>query len=138
MRTEKINILLVDDDPQVLTLLARLLHLCDPTLEVVTASGGQEALDVAHSMIPDLVLLDIMMPGMDGWRALELMKQDDATKDVPVFLVSAQDLVDQPSQSRYLVVTMGEGVSINQLLHCSLGVSTLLWKSVQEPGQAPV
>jgi CheY-like chemotaxis protein/anti-sigma regulatory factor (Ser/Thr protein kinase) len=130
------RVLVVDDDPQVLTLLTRLLHLCDPALEVVAASSGEEALDVACSKTPDLMLLDIVMPGMDGWRVLELMKQDEGIRDVPVFLVSAQDLVDQPPPSRYLVVAMGEGISVDQLLRCSLGISTVLWKPVQEPDRA--
>lgn len=118
--------LIVDDDPDVLQLLRRMLHVCDSTVEVVTASNGVEALEELRRTPPDLMLLDIVMPDMDGWQLLELMAQDERIRNVPTFLVSAQDPVDHPLTSSFLLATMDEGLSLSKLLRCSLAISSLL------------
>ena len=64
MAAKKTTILITDDDPQLLRLVSRNLELED--YEVVTASNGQQALDLIEAQAPDLVLLDVMMPKMDG------------------------------------------------------------------------
>jgi signal transduction histidine kinase/CheY-like chemotaxis protein len=132
------RILVVDDDPDTLQLLNRMLLVCDSTLQVVTASSGQEALDELRRMPPDLMLLDIVMPDMDGWRVLECLRQDQRTRDVPAFFLSAQDPADQPLMSRVLVATMDEGLSLNKLLGCTLEISALLLKPEEGVDLAPV
>jgi DNA-binding response OmpR family regulator len=57
---------------------------------VTTASGGHEALTRAQIDKPDLVLLDIMMPQMDGWEVLKLLRVDDDTRRIPVAMLSAR------------------------------------------------
>jgi len=132
------RVLVVDDNPDVLRLLTRMLHVCDDTLSVATASSGEQALEELHSKPFDLVLLDVVMPGMDGWEVLERLRQGDRTAKLPVLFVSAQDLVDQPPESKLLVTTMGEGLSISQLLRCSLALPELLLKPEGEPGPEPL
>ena len=56
--------------------------------EVLTASDGPSALEAANAQAPDLILLDVMMPGMDGWSVLKEIKSDDTVKDIPVIMVS--------------------------------------------------
>jgi DNA-binding response OmpR family regulator len=58
--------------------------------QVTTASGGHEALTRAQIDKPDLVLLDIMMPQMDGWEVLKLLRVDDDTRRIPVAMLSAR------------------------------------------------
>ena len=72
------------------------------------------------------MLLDIVMPDMDGWQVLESMTGDGGIPKAPTFLLSAQDPADQPLRSRFLLATMDEGLSLSKLLHCSLELSKLL------------
>jgi DNA-binding response OmpR family regulator len=58
--------------------------------EVATASSGHEALTRAQMEKPDLILLDIMMPQMDGWEVLKLLRVDDETAEIPVAMLSAR------------------------------------------------
>ena len=120
------RVLLVDDDPDALELFSDMLYVCDSTLEVVTASSGKEALERLRRDLPDLMLLDIVMPDIDGWQVLESMTQDEGIPKAPTFLISAQDPADQPLRSRFLLATMDEGLSLSKLLHCSLEISKLL------------
>jgi signal transduction histidine kinase/CheY-like chemotaxis protein len=69
------RVLLIDDDTDVLPLLTRMLWVHLPSLEVVTATSGEQGLGELRDRLPDLVLLDIMLPDMSGWQVLELMRQ---------------------------------------------------------------
>jgi len=131
------QVLVVDDDPDVLQLLTRMLRAFDDTLEIVTALSGEQALDELRSSSPDLVLLDILMPDMDGWQVLKRKGQDDSIQNIPVILVSAQDPVEQPVRSQALSLAMGAGLSLNQLLRCSLGLSELLLSPESGPDPVP-
>jgi CheY-like chemotaxis protein len=120
------RILVVDDDPDVLRLLTRLLRAIDSALEIRGVSSGEQALDELRSRAPDLMLLDIVMRGMDGWEVLALKERDARIRDIPVVLISAQDPEEQPLVSPALVATMGRGLTLTELLRCSLGLSALL------------
>lgn len=98
----------------------------DDTLKVSTASSGEQALAQLRRCAPDLMLIDIAMPHMDGWQTLERKQQDESTKDIPAIIISAQDLTSQPISSQTLSVTMGAGISVDKFLQCSLELSTLL------------
>ena len=132
------RVLVVDDDADVLALWTRMLHACDSAPEVVTASTGAQALDALRARSPDLMLLDVVMPDMDGWQVLELKNQDETIRGIPVVLVSGQDPMQQPVASPALLATMGEGLSLSTLLRCSLELSALLLKHDGGRDQAPV
>ena len=82
------KILVVDDEDDILHFLELVLR--EKGYEVVTASGGHEALTKAQLEAPDLVLLDIMMPQMDGWEVLKLLRVDEETAHIPVAMLSAR------------------------------------------------
>ncbi|NLW38944.1 MAG: response regulator transcription factor [Peptococcaceae bacterium] len=85
------KILAVDDDPKILKILLHTLR--KEGFEVITAASGEEALEKARKYSPDLVILDIMMPGMDGFETFQKLK---ALHDVPVVILSARsDEVDR-------------------------------------------
>ena len=84
----KEKILVVDDFIQNVELLEELLITAD--YDVSTAYDGEEALKKAHEEKPDLILLDIMMPKMDGYEVCEALRNADDTKDIPIIFVTAK------------------------------------------------
>jgi len=82
-------VLVVDDDPNALDLLGRTLQ--EAGMKVVTASDGQEALNLARTLQPAAITLDVLMPGMDGWEVLRQLKDEPSTQDIPVIMVTMTD-----------------------------------------------
>lgn len=83
------TILVVDDSPTVRKLIAGKLEKCGH--EVFCSADGVEAMEQLESLKPDLVLLDITMPRMDGYQVCKLIRSNDVTKDVPVVMISGKD-----------------------------------------------
>ncbi len=82
------KVLIVDDDPDIRTLYRLVLR--QEGLEVIEAENGQEALDKIQAEAPSLVLLDIMMPGMDGYEVCRRLRSDPRTARLPVLMFSAK------------------------------------------------
>jgi CheY-like chemotaxis protein len=82
------RILIVDDDPVILRLLQINFRL--EGYEVDTATHGEEALERVRSNRPEIVVLDVMMPGIDGWEVLRRLKETPAAKHIPVIFLSAR------------------------------------------------
>ncbi len=85
--TDKPAVLLVDDDPTVRMLVSNLLRKEGFTPQM--AVNGKEAVEMAEEILPDIVLMDINMPVMDGFEACELLKSMAATKNIPVIFMTA-------------------------------------------------
>ncbi|MGL4378503.1 MAG: response regulator, partial [Microcoleaceae cyanobacterium] len=92
MKTEESNVLVVDDNEVNRDLLARRLQR--QSHHVTVAADGFEALELMRSHNFDLVLLDIMMPQMNGYQVLEHLKNDDKLRYIPVIMISAVDDID--------------------------------------------
>ena len=82
------KILVVDDEDDILHFLELVLR--EKGYDVATAAGGHEALTKAQIERPNLILLDIMMPQMDGWEVLKLLRVDEDTAAIPVAMLSAR------------------------------------------------
>ncbi|MFC1849440.1 response regulator [candidate division CSSED10-310 bacterium] len=82
------KILLVDDNPIILEIEKSVLKVEDYTIE--TASDGSEALEKVKTFKPDLILLDIMMPQMDGYQVARCLKEDEETQAIPIVMVTAK------------------------------------------------
>ncbi|MCM2327100.1 MAG: response regulator [Lysobacter sp.] len=83
------TILIVDDSPENLAVLNELLQ---PSFRVLAATSGDKALRVAAGAArPDLILLDVMMPGLDGYQVFERLRADPATREIPVIFITALD-----------------------------------------------
>lgn len=82
------TILIADDEETVRSLVKRLL---DKTYKVIEADNGEEAVKVAVNQKPDLILMDILMPKMDGLTACYAIKRNQATKEIPVVMLTAVD-----------------------------------------------
>jgi CheY-like chemotaxis protein len=80
-------ILVVEDDPNSMTLTKDLLSISGYT--TIQATDGKQGVEVAKARIPDLILMDIMMPRMDGYAACHAIKADRATRNIPIVMLSA-------------------------------------------------
>jgi CheY-like chemotaxis protein len=81
-------ILVIDDDPAILDLIAQVL--LEEGYEVLAVSNGQTAVDLARKLHPHLILLDLMMPEMNGWQVTSVLKADPQTRAIPILLLSAR------------------------------------------------
>ena len=82
-------ILIVDDDPKDLKLIRDLLRLSG--YKTIEATGGEQGIELAKSKKPDLILMDILMPEVDGYTACREIKMDKATKAIPVVMLTSLD-----------------------------------------------
>ncbi len=82
------RILCIEDEPEMIDLIR--LILGRRGFEVLGATGGMAGLKEVREQLPDLVLLDLMMPDMDGWEVYQQMKADDSTRSIPVIVVTAK------------------------------------------------
>ena len=89
---DRIKILIVDDEPDIVELIK--LSFARQPYDFIAAYSGEEAVEKAKEELPDLILLDIMMPGMDGYEVVEQLKQIEDTREIPVIMVSAKTDVD--------------------------------------------
>jgi two-component system, sensor histidine kinase and response regulator len=90
------RVLVVDDEPSNVELIVR--RLSGNGYETLTATNGHDAIAVATKEQPDLILMDIMMPGLDGWQATRLLKGDPKTANIPVVFVTARDRPEDVAQ----------------------------------------
>lgn len=84
----KAKVLIVDDEPFNVEVLEQALD--DTDYQVITAANGQEGWEKIQSEQPDLILLDLMMPIMDGFAVLAKVKEDSMLRDIPIIIVSAE------------------------------------------------
>jgi len=122
------RVLLVDDNPDNLQVLYQTLESRDYRLLI--AKSGEDALGIAHKARPALILLDIMMPGMDGYEVCRRLKAEPATSDTPIILLSALgdtasklrgfalgavDYITKPFQAEEVIARVGTHLKIHRL-----------------------
>ena len=88
MEDRATRVLVIDDEPPI-RLLCR-VNLEAEGMEVLEAADGPSGLDQARREHPDVVLLDVMMPGLDGWRVAEHLLEDERTKSIPIVFLTAR------------------------------------------------
>ena len=82
------RIICIEDEPEMIDLIQLILNRRG--FKVTGAAGGKEGLQMVRDTHPDLVLLDLMMPDMDGWEVYQQMKADETTRGIPVIVVTAK------------------------------------------------
>lgn len=80
------KILVIDDESSILTFLEKRLSCAG--YQVKTINNAEEGIKIAEEISPDLIILDILMPGMDGTEAAEKLRQNDSTKNIPIMFLS--------------------------------------------------
>jgi CheY-like chemotaxis protein len=89
--------MIIEDDPDMIDLLSVILRRGG--YEPVAGLGGQQGLGLLREGGADLILLDLMMDDMSGWRVLELVKEDESLRNIPVLIVSARHYLEDPHQT---------------------------------------
>ena len=92
------KVLLIDDDESILELLR--LNLAAKGFDVSIANGGKNGLEKAASIMPDAIVMDVQMPGMNGWDACKLLKSEVRTKAVPILFISGSEEVEASKISK--------------------------------------
>ncbi len=111
------TVLVVDDDPEVRSLIRQVLE--DEKVTVKTAENGLKVLEVLKEMTPDLILLDLMMPEMDGFEVIKRLKEKEKWAEIPVLVITAKTLnADERVflEQRVKTVISKEGISSNAFL----------------------
>ena len=106
------TILVVDDEPNTLEMHARIVETQSISNQVLRAHNGREALEILHAAGVDLVLLDLLMPEMDGFQVLEAMRENEQTRNIPVIILTGK------------VITEDDVIRLNQ------GVASILEKGI--------
>jgi signal transduction histidine kinase/CheY-like chemotaxis protein len=129
------TVLLVDDSPEMLRLLARMLTMAPKTYRVLQATSGTRALALLRERHPDLMVLDLAMPGMDGYEVLRIKSGDPTIEPIPTIVVSARDPAGELVASSMLTVTRSGGLSARELLACISAISEILVPHPKAEGQ---
>ncbi len=124
---EKISILVVDDDKRVRDFLK--YYMQEEGFTVYEAEDGLKAFELARNIRPSVILLDTVMPGMDGYEVLEALKEDQATEDIPVVILSGSEdsrVAVELGATRYLVKPISRRTlikAVNEILSKTMGNS---------------
>lgn len=112
------QVLVVDDDPEMVRLLARMVRSSDRGYRVSRATSGPEALVVLHRKRPDVVLLDLLMPETDGYEILKVMRSDRRLRSIPVIVITARGAREETVAASLIGITRGGGFSAAELMRC--------------------
>ena len=96
-QTDEVEVLVVDDQADDILLIRRILE-AQHRYRVIEADGGQVGIDLVHQRKPDIIILDLMMPEVDGFAVLEDVKRDPDTRDIPVIVITAKELTEGEQQ----------------------------------------
>ena len=134
------DLLVVDDDPEMLRLLGQMIASISGQYRVRLASDGVTALAQMRESRPDAVVLDLIMPGIDGYAVLEEMRGDEKLRSVPVVVVTARGAEEETVVATTLSVSRGEGLSVAETVRClkaSLDGLLRPWQPVPERRAEP-
>jgi signal transduction histidine kinase/CheY-like chemotaxis protein len=129
------TILVADDDDEARQLFVRMLLHLDPSYVVLDAEDGWETLELMESRRPDVVLLDLIMPGMDGFQVLEQRERHAELAAIPVIVISARDLEEERVLRDGLTVTRRDGLSGRDLAAAVSAVTQALAPRFAVPEQ---
>jgi len=112
------NLLIVDDDPDTVRLLSRMARLSSARYRITHAYDGEQALASMNKRRPDAVILDLLMPGVDGYTVLERMQASARLADVPVVVATARGREQETITADALGITRSDGFSVGEVMRC--------------------
>ncbi|MBI2939795.1 MAG: response regulator [Chloroflexi bacterium] len=110
------DVLVIDDDPEMVNLLERLTHSIARRAKVRGVYSGADGLAALRERRPDLVLLDLLMPDLDGYAVLQAIRADEALRGIPVVLVTARGKDEETRTSEMLSITRAGGLTVGELV----------------------
>ncbi|MFO7635386.1 MAG: ATP-binding protein [Caldilinea sp.] len=120
------TVLIVDDEEDELHLFARMLESKEQKYSILRVTSGQRALSMLRNRHPDVMLLDLNMPIMNGFQVLEEKARDASISDIPAIVISSRDPVGDPIFSNTLTVTQSTGISQRNLIECIHALGAIL------------
>ncbi len=114
--------LIVDDDEDVIYAEKAMLEKAG--YEVITAQSGKECIKILEAEKPDFILMDVMMPEMDGWEVTKIIKEDEKIRDIPVIFVTVRGTDDD--QTRSFIYSHGNGHVVKPIKRKQL-LETIKW-----------
>ena len=120
------TVLIVDDEEDELHLFARMLESHESRYSILQVTTGQRALSMLRSRQPDVILLDLIMPGMNGFQVLQEKANDPSIANIPVIIISSRDPSGDPIVGHTLTVTQANGLSQRNLIACIHAVGEIL------------
>lgn len=120
------TVMIADDEPDILQLFERVLTSSGRGYRVLRASTGQRALELLRQRHPDVLFLDLIMPGMDGYTLLREKQRDATISDIPVVAVSAQDPSQGTIASDFIAVARSGGLYLEDLMRTVSAISSVL------------
>lgn len=125
------GVLIVDDEPDACQLFARMLSADDQNFSVMTANDGAEALHILREAFqPRVILLDLVMPTMNGFEFLAARASQPVLQNIPVLLMSANDVDSHPLTSRCITITTKDDISVSLFMKCLRAVMPILSATV--------
>ncbi len=112
------NILVIDDDRGFAVLIERILQASDRSFEVRRAYDGTQGLAAIRSQRPDLILLDVVMPGLDGIGVLDQLQAEPDIANIPVVLLTANNYVEEAQVQNHIEVHHRDGLYPVEILSC--------------------
>ena len=125
--------LIVDDDPEIVRMIGRMLRTAMKRRRIRYAYDGAEALSMLSEWCPDLVVLDLLMPGVDGYQVMERMRADPRLRDVPVIVVTSKGR-EKTLRADLLGITRPSGLTVDDLMRC---LKVELEELAKLPGSSP-
>ncbi len=131
------SILIAEDDQEAVQLFTRMLATDEKSYRLLRADDGRRAFEIIRTVHPDLVLMDLLMPGLTGYQILANMHADPNLSDIQVITISAQDPPDESVAGHRVSLFRSSGFSTRDLLDVAYAVSNVLapiWNT-DDPGQ---
>jgi len=132
------TLLVVDDEPDARRLFWRMLSSAPNRYRVLTAVDGRHAFEIMRAQRPDVVLLDLVMPNMNGFHFLAMKNADPDLRSIPVVIISARDPAGQVILANGIGVTCPGGLSLSQLLGCLQSLARVLSPLPVSGDRAPI
>ncbi len=129
------SVLVVDDNAEMTRLLSRMIRSFDREVTVYTADGGGPALEIIRRERPDIVLLDLLMPGIDGYSVIDQVAADPTLRDLPVILVTAKGTHSETIIADHVTISRPDGLHVGELmLWIKMGLDALLGQPDNDSG----
>ncbi|MBI2939855.1 MAG: response regulator [Chloroflexi bacterium] len=131
------TILVVDDDPDMVRLLSRMIRATSRRYRVLRAGDGAEALDMLRERGPHAVLLDLALPGLDGYSLLEEMKRAPDLRGIPVVVVTAKGYESSPTCPSAITIMREGGLPLTDLVRCLKAGLSVMAPAGRNAGREP-